>query len=106
MVKFNKEFLQNLAYGDYDEATTEVISDEIVDNSRWSIQYEMVFKHEGKFYETSYQRGATECQDESPYEYEDDEIEVVEVFPVEVLKTVYMSQKQLDKHRKENPSDI
>lgn len=72
-MKFKKEFLQDII----DEKET--ISSEIIETGRWHILYYDIFKHEEKFYETSYRIGATEMQDESPYEFEPDEIECVEV---------------------------
>ena len=88
-MKFKKEFLQALAWDDYDEAEVELIQNEMVDTSRWSIHYESVFRYKDNFYKTSYSVGATESQDESPYEYEGDEIECKQVFPVEKVITVY-----------------
>jgi hypothetical protein len=82
--------MQDLAYGDYDEELFEVVYDKIVDTSRWSVISEMVFKNGGMFYKTSYSTGATESQDESPYEYDGDMIEVKEVFPKEEVITVYV----------------
>lgn len=67
------------------ERETEVVSTEMVDTSRWSIIYEMIFKYNDKFYRTCYSVGATETQDESPWEYED-EVDCFEVHQVE--KTV------------------
>ena len=78
---FKKEFLQ--------EMEGETIQETIIDHSRWSVLYERVFEYEGKFYCTHYSVGATEQQDESPYEYEPDEIECQEVKPVEKLVIVY-----------------
>lgn len=83
-MKFKKEDLQE-AIGDPD--TT--VLDEIVGKSRWSIEHRRVFRHEGKFYETHYSRGATESQDERAYEHDDDEIECPEVFAREKTVTVY-----------------
>src|SRR5258708_20567292 len=40
------------------------ILEEFMGKSRWSLHYRLVFEKEGKFYETSYSRGATESQDE------------------------------------------
>ena len=74
MKKFNKDYLVNeldLPYG-------RVIVDKIIDMSRWSIIHEIVFEDNGKFYQTTYSEGATECQDERPWEYED-EVECYEV---------------------------
>jgi hypothetical protein len=81
---FSKEFLI--------EEGGKTISNEIAGKSRWSIEYERIFEHEGKFYRTFYRMGATESQDESPYEYDEDQIECEEVFPhtetIVVYKTV------------------
>ena len=78
---FKKEFLR--------EFEGEEIESKIIDTTRWSIVKRRIFKYEGKFYETIYCFGATESQDESPYEYEDDEIECPEVIPVEKTIIVY-----------------
>lgn len=65
------------------------IHDEITDTSRWSVNHEVVFKYNDRFYMTWYSEGATEMQDESPWEYED-EVECVEVElkKVEVVKWI------------------
>ena len=60
------------------------ISDEMLDNDRWSIIHSCVFEYNGKFYETSYSVESTECQDESPWDYEDN-IECTEVELKEVI---------------------
>lgn len=78
---FKKEFLS--------EFEGKTMKEEIIDNSRWSIIKLRIFEFEGKFYETIYSVGATEQQDESPYEYDEDEIECPEVKPVEKTITVY-----------------
>lgn len=54
------------------------LEDKIVGTSRWSLIHEVVFEKEGKFYKTTYSEGATEMQEEGPFEYET-EIECVEV---------------------------
>lgn len=64
------------------------IENRIVDKSRWAIQYEMIFEHEGKFYSAYYQVGATEQQDESPWEYDVD-VECLEVRKVSKLVEVW-----------------
>jgi hypothetical protein len=55
----------------------------MVDQSRWSIQYRCIFEDKGKFFEAYYSEGATEMQDESPWEYEEEvvctEVELKEV---------------------------
>ena len=55
------------------------IFDRIVDTTRWSIIHEIVFEDHGKFYMTTYSEGATEMQDERPWEHDNDEIECTEV---------------------------
>ena len=59
-----------------------IIEDKIVGKSRWSTEYEIVVqrKSDGKYFKDGYRRGATENQDESPYEWS--EPNFTEVFPV------------------------
>lgn len=86
-MKFEKEFLideLDLPYS--------AIEDKVIDNSRWSIQHEIVFEHEGKFYRTYYSVGATESQDERPWEY-DDEVECTEVVQQEVTIMAWVPVK-------------
>lgn len=85
-IKLPKKFMQGILWDEHDEAT--IVSDEIVDNSRWSIIHDLTFKYNDKFYNTSYSVGATEQQDESPWEYED-EVVCHEVTPVEKTVIVY-----------------
>lgn len=54
------------------------ILDEIIDTSRWSIIHKIIFADNGKFYSTTYSEGATEMQDERPWEY-DNKVECTEV---------------------------
>lgn len=70
-----------------------VLVDEIVDTSRWSIQYDFVFKYQGKIYQTGYQVGATEQQDEGPWEY-DKVVACYEVEPYEKTVTEYRLVEQ------------
>lgn len=78
---FTKEFMQDTVYGDND---VEVVYDKIIDQTRWSVVHEAVFKSEGSFYLTNYNVGATESQDESAYEYDDDGVKCTLVEPIEV----------------------
>lgn len=64
------------------------ILEEFMGKSRWSLHYRLVFEKEGKFYETSYSRGATESQDEQPFEYVD-EIKCTRVYPHSETITIY-----------------
>ena len=81
-VKFKKDFLVDELDLPYNDDI--VKSDEIDDTSRWSVFHTLVFEHEGKFYQTHYSVGATEMQDESPWEFED-EVECHEVEEKEVV---------------------
>lgn len=48
------------------------------DTSRWAIHYEWIFEYQGKLYRAYFSRGATEYQDQQPFENED-EVNCVEV---------------------------
>lgn len=52
------------------EVIDNAIEDIIVDTSRWSVRHEIVFAFGDKHFKTNYSVGATEQQDESPWEYE------------------------------------
>lgn len=78
--KFHKDYLINELDLPY-----KAIRDVITDTSRWSIHHEIVFEDNGKFYKTGYSVGATENQDESPWEY-DSEVSCIEVELKEVKK--------------------
>jgi hypothetical protein len=82
MIKFPK---QELLYMGLPEAA---IEDEVAGTSRWSVQHEIVFEKDGKFYRTYYSIGATEMQDESPWEY-DNEVECWEVHKVQKMMEVW-----------------
>lgn len=82
-MKFTKELLLEKLNSD------DQILNEITGTSRWSIQYRLVFRHEDKLYESHYQTGATENQDESPWEYDGSEIECSEVKRVEKIAIFY-----------------
>lgn len=90
---FNKEDLKE-ALWDGSESI-EVVDAEIIDTSRWSVIKGMIFKDlsTGLFYQTTYSEGATECQDESPFEYDPDEIECAQVEQVEKLVKVWQEVK-------------
>ena len=82
-VKFSKEYLKNNLDLPYS-----ALEDKIVDTSRWSVHHEIIFADQGKFYKTYYSEGATEMQDERPWEY-DNEIECTEVHIIEKLVKVW-----------------
>lgn len=71
----------------------DVIEDTICDTSRWSVLHNIIFPYKGKFYETQYSVGATEQQEESPWEYEE-EVECVEVEQVETVVKAWKPVKE------------
>lgn len=83
-IKLHRDFLKNELDLPYS-----AIKNDIVDTSRWSIHHEIIFEHDGKFYRTHYSVGATEYQDESPWEY-DDEVECTEVELKQVMVTKWV----------------
>lgn len=85
-IELPRETMRSILYGDSDVGA--VISDEVTDNSRWSIYHDLFFTYEGKTYRTGYSIGATEMQDEFPWEY-DSEVECIEVHKVQRLVDVW-----------------
>jgi hypothetical protein len=85
MMKFSKDFLREGTW-----LKKDTVVKEIVGRGRWAVDYRRVFRHEGRFYETFYSVGATEGQEQSPYDSDPDEIECREVKAVEKTVTVYV----------------
>ena len=54
------------------------VQDTITGHSRWSVHHQLIFEYQGKFLMAHYSVGATEQQEELPWEYKD-EVECVEV---------------------------
>jgi len=73
------ELARAIVYDDSDEG--ELVEEEIFDTSRWSLTYKAIIKYQDKFYKTFYRVGATEQQEEKPWEF-DDVAELVEVHQV------------------------
>jgi len=86
---FQKELLK--------DKVDEGVFQEIIERSRWSILYREIFQHDGKFYETYYSTAATECQDELPYEFDDDDIWCDEVELIEKVTKVWQKVETSDK---------
>ncbi len=81
-MKFSKALLQEK------DLPWSALEDRVIETTRWSVIHEIVFEHEGKFYETSYSIGATEMQHERPWEFEK-EVECTEVRKVQKLVEVW-----------------
>jgi hypothetical protein len=69
-----------------------IIDDRIIGVSRWSVRHELIFRFEedaaGDAWLVHYQVGATEVQQERPWEHED-EVEAVLVREVEKMVKVW-----------------
>ncbi len=86
-MKINKELLKELIYSDEGCAEFKVVENILTDTSRWSVHYDCVIKHleSGKFYDAAYSCGATESQDEEPFDHlcadEEGNVDLDELFP-------------------------
>lgn len=88
-MKVKKQLLLDLLRDECEDPNYEVMVNEISDTGRWSIHYDFVFRHMERYFRAPYSVGATEQQDERPWEYEDDEVNVDEVKPTMVITTEY-----------------
>lgn len=79
-LNLTKEQAEDILFGDNDEY--KIISDKMVSKRRWSVVHSVVIqrKSDGKYFKDRYEVGATENQEQSPYEYV--EPNFTEVFPV------------------------
>lgn len=81
-MKFTPEQLEPKLYG------TDVVQDLLIKHERWSVLHSLVFKHEGKFYRTTYRAPATEGQDCDTWDYQK-EVECAEVVPLRRMMIRY-----------------
>ena len=89
-MKFKKENLQKLVYDDCDTLTQ--IREEQTGSGRWTVENEMVFRFEGHYYRADYSEGATEQQDVTAFECDNDLIECDEVWPESRSIVVFTDQ--------------
>jgi len=83
--------MYNGAKGDF-----RIISRTIVGHSRWSVNNEIIFQYNDKFYKTYYSSGATEYQESYGFGH-DEETECEEVIPVEVKVIKYLTLAEATK---------
>lgn len=79
-----------------------VRSDEIVDKRRWALTHELIFQHEDKLYRTHYSVGATENQDEGPWEYVKT-VECTEVEEYDKIVKAYRAVECTSRHLMSSP---
>jgi hypothetical protein len=74
-----------LAILEGDKEVGEIVLNHQIDTSRWSIIYRLVIKVNGKLYAGTYRRGATEMQEERPWEYTEPNFQEVEAYEKTVV---------------------
>ena len=89
--EFDKEFMLKVVRNQEPEA--EIVKNEVIEQTRDTLGCELVFRYDDKLWSTHYWSGYHhvgdgEVQVEEPWEWEE-EVECVEVEPVEKLVTVY-----------------
>lgn len=75
-----------------DDVPYDPVHDEIIGHGRWTVEHRIVFARDGKFWQTEYNVGATENQEQQPWEYET-EVECREVVLQRVLVDKWMVVK-------------
>lgn len=75
-----------------DHEDWKLVEEEIVDQRRWVTVFDGVFLHKpsGKHYSVEYEKGSTECQDDTEYFY-GDEIDFQEVELKEVVTKAWVA---------------
>ena len=90
-----KEILSDLTWGHCAEGYA-IVSNEHIDSSRWSSNHDLVFRYQDTLWGVGYSQGLTECQDESPFEYDDDLITCTEQEEYEVVTKRYRTKEGPD----------
>ena len=80
--------LWDLPYEGNPDEDVEIVEDEITGNGRWSIRHKLIVRIKDKYYQTDYSVGATESQEERPWELSK-EVEFTEVHQVEKVVKVW-----------------
>ena len=96
--KFSKEFLlEEILWGSgSQDENPHLVEDTITGHGRWSIYHRIVFQDsDGLFYTTEYSEGATEQQDESPWEYDGDDIECTQVVRAEKTVLIWVNAEEV-----------
>ena len=86
-MKLTGKKAQTIVYDDHVDWESVRNTEETTGHSRWSIYSTAIFRHcpTNKYYRFNWSTGATEMQDERPFEY-DKEVEVFEVVEKEVTR--------------------
>jgi hypothetical protein len=90
-MKYLGKELQAMVYGDSE--TLDLVEDSITGHGRWVVNHRGIFKDKttNKYYQTYWRVGATECQEEVPFEYEyEKEVECDEVEQKEIISLTWV----------------
>jgi hypothetical protein len=90
-MRFKREEMIELISGG-DVGGVELVSDVLVGTTRWSNVHQIIFKVLDTYYRAEYCTGATEYQDERPWDGQD-EVEAEEVRPVPTVVINYEAVK-------------
>lgn len=82
--------IEDLTEEQLENVDWECIEDKIIDQRRWATVHEVIFKYNGKFYQTTYEVGSTEMQDTRPFENDPDMIDCQEVKQVEKMVKIWV----------------
>ena len=86
-MKFKKEFLKYLIVDANDHA--ELIKNTILETNSYIEVHEIIFRFNDKFYKSTYNISITNSLLLEPYSGKNDDIECIEVEPVEQIITIY-----------------
>ena len=87
-VELARDIASEMVGSEFEEGghTFKVVASEQIESRRWVSVHEVVVKIDDKFFQTCYERGLTEYQDQAPFEDYDDVVPFHRVMPRE--KTV------------------
>ena len=87
-IKFPRKRALSILYRGDD--AYKIVRNTLEDSTRWSLCYDLVIQNtaDSRFWNAGYRQGATESQDEGPWEG-DTEVTFTEVFPVEKVVIEY-----------------
>jgi len=90
-MEITKEEAQRIVWEDTSDF--KMIESNVTDTTRWSVYYEGICQHieTGKYYFIDWSQGATEMQDESPFEYHVGPVKLQEAIQKEVIVKKWVS---------------
>lgn len=84
-MKLSRDILRGLVWEGSGDGW-EVVSNEYSYRSRWASHHVLVISNgDGRLWQIEYSKALTELQNERPFDYAGDEVELTEVFPISVM---------------------